>query len=232
MAEIKSLKKNALLNMLRTVMGLLFPLITFPYASRVLQPAGLGKVNFANSIISYFSMIAALGISTYGVREAAKLRNDKMALTKFVKEILTINLISTLIAYLLLGFTLLFIPQIYEYRNLLIVCSTSILFVTVGMDWLYTALEEFSYITIRSVVFQFLSLILLFIFVRTKDDYLKYPPHSAFLYTKRGFCTHAPRPRTADPRQAAQRLQHHPSSCWRGVFPTGISVRVSFAPWI
>lgn len=174
MAEIKSLKKNALLNILRTVMGLLFPLITFPYASRVLQPAGLGKVNFANSIISYFSMIAALGISTYGVREAAKLRNDKMALTKFVKEILTINLISTLIAYLLLGFTLLFIPQIYEYRNLLIVCSTSILFVTVGMDWLYTALEEFSYITIRSVVFQFLSLILLFIFVRTKDDYLKY----------------------------------------------------------
>ena len=174
MAEIKSLKKNALLNMLRTVMGLVFPLITFPYASRILQPAGLGKVNFANSIVSYFSMIAALGISTYGVREAAKLRNDKIALSKFVKEILSINLISTAIAYLLLSFAILFVPQFSEYRSLLIVCSASILFVTVGMDWLYTALEEFSYITIRSVAFQFLSLILLFIFVRAKDDYLEY----------------------------------------------------------
>lgn len=174
MAEIKSLKKNALLNMLRTVMCLVFPLITFPYASRVLQPAGLGKVNFANSIVSYFSMIAALGISTYGVREAAKLRNDKIALSKFVKEILSINLISTAVAYLLLSFAILFVPQFSEYRSLLIVCSASILFVTVGMDWLYTALEEFSYITIRSVAFQFLSLILLFIFVRAKDDYLEY----------------------------------------------------------
>lgn len=170
----KSLKKNAVLNMIKTLMGLIFPLITFPYASRILQPTGLGKVNFANSIVSYFSMIAALGISTYGIREAAKLRNDKIALTKFIKEILSINLISTAIAYILLLCTILFVPQFSEYKSLLVVCSGTILFVTLGMDWLYTALEEFSYITIRSIVFQFISLILLFIFVRTKDDYLKY----------------------------------------------------------
>ena len=170
----KSLKKNAALNMVKTIMGLIFPLITFPYASRILQPSGLGKVNFAHSIISYFSMIAALGINTYAVREAAKLREDKAALTKFVKEILTINMTSTVIAYLLLSFTILFVPYFSEYRVLLVVCSGTILFTTLGMDWLYTALEEFSYITIRSILFQFLSLILLFVFVHTQEDYLKY----------------------------------------------------------
>ena len=170
----KSLKKNALLNMIKTIMGLIFPLITFPYASRVLQPAGLGKVNFAHSIISYFSMIAALGISTYGVREAAKLRNDKIALTKFVKEILSINMVSTFIAYLLLAFSIFLLPYFSEYSNLLIVCSGTILFVTLGMDWLYTALEEFSYITIRSIFFQLISLVLLFAVVHNQDDYLKY----------------------------------------------------------
>lgn len=170
----KSLKKNVALNMVKTIMGLIFPLITFPYASRILQPSGLGKVNFAHSIISYFSMIAALGINTYAVREAAKLREDKVALTKFVKEILTINMTSTVIAYLLLSFTILFVPYFSEYRVLLVVCSGTILFTTLGMDWLYTALEEFSYITIRSILFQFLSLILLFAFVHTQEDYLKY----------------------------------------------------------
>lgn len=170
----KSLTQNAVLNMIRTLMSLIFPLITFPYASRILQPAGLGKVNFANSIVSYFSMVAALGISTYAVREAAKLRNDKIALSKFVKEIISINLISTAIAYILLAFAILFVPKLSEYRSLLIVSSVNILFVTLGIDWLYIALEEFSYITIRSIVFQFISLFLLFIFVRTKDDYLKY----------------------------------------------------------
>lgn len=170
----KSLKKNAVLNIIKNVMGLIFPLITFPYVSRILGPVGVGKVNFAHSIISYFSMIAALGINTYGVREAAKLRIDRIALTKFVKEILSINIISTFIAYLMLFFTILFVPKFSEYRVLLVVCSGTILFVTLGVDWLYSALEEFSYITIRSILFQIISIVLMFIFVHKKDDYLKY----------------------------------------------------------
>lgn len=172
--ENKSLKKNAALNMIKTIMGLIFPLITFPYASRVLQPTGLGKVNFAHSIISYFSMLAALGINTYAVREAAKLREDKTALTRFVKEIITINMISTIVAYVLLTISILFIPYFSDYKTLLVVCSGTILFTTLGMDWLYTALEEFSYITIRSILFQLLSMVLLFVFVHKQEDYLKY----------------------------------------------------------
>ena len=80
----KSIKKNAVFNVIKTLMSMIFPLITFPYASRILLPEGIGKVNFANSIVSYFSLLAGLGIGTYGIREAAKVRNDKIKLNKLV----------------------------------------------------------------------------------------------------------------------------------------------------
>lgn len=170
----KSLKLNAALNLTKTIIGLIFPLITFPYASRVLMPVSLGKVNFAQSIVSYFALIASLGITNYGIREASKVRDDKLKLSQFSKELLIINLISTAIAYILFFISIFVVPKFSEYRALLCVCSGSILFTTLGMDWLYTAIEDFMYITIRSIIFQLISLVLLLIFVRNENDYLIY----------------------------------------------------------
>lgn len=170
----KSLKKNAVYSFIKAFMNLAFPLISFPYASRILLADGIGKVNFANSIIEYFVMIATLGIGGYATREATRVRDDKSAHNKLCKEILIINLISTAVAYFFLFFAFVFVSKFSEYRILLIVCSTKILFTTIGMDWLYNAHEEYRYITIRSVFFQLLSLILLFTMVKTKDDYVAY----------------------------------------------------------
>ena len=94
----KSISINLIANSIKTLMGIIFPLITFPYASRVLGAAGIGKVNYASSIISYFSMFAALGISTYAVREGARIRDDKEKFSKFAKEMLNINLCPTVIS--------------------------------------------------------------------------------------------------------------------------------------
>lgn len=170
----KSLKKNAAYSFIKAFMNLAFPLISFPYASRVLLPAGIGKVNFANSIIDYFILIAGLGISSYASREAVRVRDDKHLLNKIFREILAINLISTLISYTLLVFALLFVNKFYEYRILLIVCSTKVLFTTIGVDWIFKVEEEYKYITIRSIFFQFTSLILLFVFVHNQNDYIVY----------------------------------------------------------
>ena len=178
--ENKSLKKNAILNVIKTLCTILFPLITFPYASRILLPEGTGKVNFANSIISYFGIIASLGIYSYAIREASKVRDNKEKLSKFVKEIIIINIISTIIAYILFFISIIYVPKFQNNRILLCVCASNLLLSTIGIDWLYSALEEFKYITIRSILFQFISLILLFIFVKTKDDYIKYAGISVF----------------------------------------------------
>lgn len=166
----KSISINLIANGIKTLMSVLFPLITFPYASRVLGASGIGKVNYATSIISYFSMFAALGITTYAVREGARIRDDKEKFSKFAKEMLYINLFTTVLAYAAL-LIFLCLPILKNYKLLLVILSGTIVFTTIGMEWLFIIREEYAYITKRAVLFQFVSLILLFLLVRSKDDY-------------------------------------------------------------
>ena len=159
----KSLKKNAFYSFLKSFLSLVFPIITFPYASRILLPEGIGKVNFANSVISWFVILAGLGITGYAGREASRKRNDEYAIAKLTKEIFIINGISTIVAYSLFILSFLFVPKFVSYRSLLLVCSIKIFFTTFGVDWIYNAFEEFRYKTIRSFVFQVLALVFLFL---------------------------------------------------------------------
>ena len=161
-------------------MVLFFPIITFPYSSRILLPEGIGKVAFARSFIDYFIIVATLGIFTYGTREIAKVRDDREQLSKVSQEILIINMISTAVAYLLLFITIFFVPRLAEYRSLLIVISAKILFTTLGLDWLYNGMEDYKYITVRAFIFQILSVIFLFAFVHKPEDYLKYASIAVF----------------------------------------------------
>ena len=170
----KSLKKNAFYSFVKAFMNLAFPIISFPYATRVLLPDSIGMVNFANSIIDYFHLFAALGIATYASREAAKIRDDKQALNKFSREMLVFNFISMGIAYVLFFVAIFLIPKLSAYRAVLCVLSAKILFETIGVKWLFVAEEEYKYITLRSILFQVISLVFLFVFVRKPDDYIKY----------------------------------------------------------
>lgn len=170
----KSLKKNAAYNFVKAFMNLAFPLISFPYASRVLMPSGIGKVNFINSFIDYFILLAGLGIGSYATREAARVRDNQQSLDTFCSQMFTINVVSTILSYILLFFAFLLSPKLYSYKALLAICSTKILFSTAGMNWLYTAEEEYRYVTIRSATFQVISLVFLFVFVRKPEDYVWY----------------------------------------------------------
>lgn len=169
-----SIKKNTFYSVLKTGASILFPLITFPYISRVLLTDNVGKINFGLSIVSYFSLIASLGISTYAIRECSAVRDDKKKLSDISSQIFSINIITTIIAYTALALTLIFYHKLDNYRLLIIIQSLSIIGTTLGADWLNSAMEDFKYITIRTVAFQFISLILMFIFVHKPEDYLKY----------------------------------------------------------
>ena len=170
----KSLKKNAVYSAIKSLMNIAFPLVSFPYASRILLPEGIGRVNFANSIVDYFLLIAGLGINAYGSREAAIFRGNKHQLNKFTREMLFINFCSMLIAYILFFIAIFCIPQLNSNRILLCVIATKILFQSIGMEWLYNSQEEYQYITIRAIFFQIAGLVFLFIFVKNSDDYIKY----------------------------------------------------------
>ena len=176
----RSLALNAFLNSLRSIFNILFPLITFPYVSRKLSVSGIGIYNFSNSIVSYFLLIAALGISTYAIREGAKYRDNTKKITQFASEIFTINIWSTVIAYILLFLSLIIFQKLRNYSLCILIFSLQIFFTTIGTEWIYQIYEDYTYITIRSIIFQILSIILLFVFVKKTQDYLNYAAITVF----------------------------------------------------
>lgn len=170
----KSIRINALLNITKQCCAIIFPLITFPYISRVLGPESYGKYSYGNSIVSYFSLFAGLGISTYAIREGARIRDNSNKLGKFASQVLTINIITTIISYAALAFLLVFSKSLREYTGLIITQSLIIICTTLGTDWMNSIYEDYLYITIRYILMQTVSLCLLFLFVKKSSDYVLY----------------------------------------------------------
>ena len=176
----KSLKLNFIMNAILTMSSFIFPLITFPYISRVLQPAGNGKVNFMLSVITYFNMFAQLGIPTYGIRACAMVRDDRVQLTRTVHELLSINIVTTILTYIVLIFAIIFVPRLHQDKTLAIIMSFTIILTTIGIEWLYKALEQYTYITVRSIIFKIISIVAMFMLVHAKSDYMIYGAITTF----------------------------------------------------
>ena len=174
MQNNKSFGKNAALNIFKTVCSVIFPLITFPYVSRVLGPEGYGKYSFCNSIVSYFLLAAMLGINTYGIREGARIRDNKNALQDFANDITFINFISVITAYFFLTLCTLLIPKLYDNRIVIAILSLNIVCTFVGRDWINTVFEDYFYITIRYIVIQVISLVAIFLLVKSNQGYTVY----------------------------------------------------------
>lgn len=170
----KSIKLNAIFNMIRQSCSILIPLITIPYVSRTIGVSEYGRYNFSTSIVSYFTLIAALGINSYAVREGARVRANRSEFEKFTSEVFSINVLSTIVAYIGLFCLLIYGTQLNEYRDLILIQSTSILLITLGVDWVNTVYEDYLYITIRYIILQIVALILILTFVKSPTDCVIY----------------------------------------------------------
>lgn len=165
---------NFVMNAILTMSQFLFPLITFPYISRILLPTGTGKVSFATSVVSYFALFAQLGIPTYGIRACAKVRDDRKALERTVQELFLINLIMSILAYIVLFLAIAFVPRMRQEKALFLIVGLTILFNAIGMEWLYKALEQYTYITVRSIIFKLIAVVAMFVLVHEQKDYVIY----------------------------------------------------------
>ena len=170
----RSVKWNAVLNVIRMSLSVFFPLITFPYASRVLGAESLGTVNYTLTFVNYAALIAALGISPYAAREGARVREDKARIGRFTRQIFTLNLLTTLLAYVILAVTVSLLGSLHPYWKLILIQSLSILFTTLSVEWLNVIYEDYLYTTLRGVATNFLTVILLFLLVKRSEDYYIY----------------------------------------------------------
>lgn len=174
MNKKKSIGINATLNVIKQGLSVVFPLITYPYAVRVLGTESLGKVSYGNSITSYFLLISMLGISSYSVREGAKKKDNKDELVKFSNEIFTINVLFTIISYVFLFIGILSVKKLHQYDKLLLLQSLTIVLTTFSVDWINTIYEDFLLITVRSVISHIVTMVMLFTLVKKPEDYYLY----------------------------------------------------------
>ena len=170
----KSLAKNTIIYTIRTICSLIFPIITFPYISRVLGVNGVGVYNFSTSFTSYFSLLASLGIYTYAIREGEKFRDNKIEFQKFAEQIFSLNLLSTVFSGILLTSILLIWDRLSCYKSTIFILSFSIYLTTLGTEWILIIYEEFMYVAIRGIASQLISIVLMFAMVHSENDILIY----------------------------------------------------------
>ena len=176
----QSVKVNYILNLINTGTQMLFPLITFPYVCRVIEADGIGQINFFQSIISYISLFTCLGIPMYAIREIARDRNDVVQMNRTAMEILLLHSMLTLVGYAIVAILCLAVPQIQVNIPLFLILSLTIFFTAIGCEWFYQGIEDFKYITIRGLIIKTVSVVLLFIFVKSKTDLLYYGCYTVF----------------------------------------------------
>lgn len=169
-----SIKKNFLYSTLLTTANYIFPLLTFPYVTRILGVSNLGICGYVDSIVNYFILFSLLGVNIVGIRTVAEKKGSRQDLTEIFSSLLTFNLITTTVMTATLIAATLLLPKLAAYREYLFIGVFKIISTTLLAEWFYKGLEEFKYITIRTMLVKLLYVVGIFIFVRTKDDTIVY----------------------------------------------------------
>ena len=170
---MKSIKRNFIYNALLKVSAVVFPLITAPYISRVLEPDGLGFFNFTTTYAHYFALVAVLGIPQYGIRKVASCRDNIIQLQRTVSELISISFIATIVVTLIYLVTLLIIGEFRENYIYFLIAGIALYLAPLKVEWFFSGMEEYGYITFRALVIRTLSIAAMFLFVKDKNDLIK-----------------------------------------------------------
>ncbi|WP_026499458.1 flippase [Butyrivibrio sp. WCD2001] len=172
MENTVSIKKNFVYSIARQIGRFLFPMVAFPYASRILGSEGFGKFSFSLSLINIFILIASLGNSNYAIREGSRIKNDKDKINRLVSEILMMSILSSFISLAFLCSFFVFFRQLKAYEALSFCLSLIIILNGIGADWVNYVYENFKYLAYRNLIFQIVALIVMFAFVKNQSNIL------------------------------------------------------------
>lgn len=172
--KVNSIRYNFLMNLLLTGSSVLFPLITFPFVSRALLSDGYGLVTWASSIASWVSLIAMLGVSRYGIREVARVRDDNEKLIRVTTEIFAIIIISTIIVLACFIISIFMLDQFSNCRELLLINAVTVLCNTLGVNWFFQGIEKYRYISIQGILIKIACFVGVVCFIHVPSDYMLY----------------------------------------------------------
>lgn len=165
-----SVKQNLAYSTILTMSTYLVPLIVFPYISRVLGVKGIGIVDTVDNMIDYCILFSMMGLGTVGVREIAKNKDNPKALSQTFTDLFALNLCSTLFITLVFSLIVWLSPELQDFGILIPIGILKLTANLFWIEWLYTGLENFRYITLRSIFLRTLFILLVFLFVHTQAD--------------------------------------------------------------
>ncbi|SDM78307.1 Membrane protein involved in the export of O-antigen and teichoic acid [Megasphaera paucivorans] len=170
--NMASISKNYFYNILFQVYSLILPIITVPYLSRVIGAEGLGKYAFALSVVTYFTMIAFLGMTNYGQRTIAYARNqDIYTLSATFWGLFIVKFVLSAVVLIVY---LVFISFYFSNSYLYLILAIEIITVSCNVDWFFQGTENFKVLAVRNVFIRTLATIAIFLFVKTSDDFIIY----------------------------------------------------------
>lgn len=169
-----SIKTNLIYSTILTFSTYLVPLLVFPYISRILGADCIGAIDTIDSIIDYCILFSMMGMSTLGIREVAKHKDNYKELQRVFNNLFWLNAISTGIIFMILLIASFCLPDLSKRLSLLTIGTFKLLANLFWIEWFYRGLEDFKYITIRSVIVRGLFIISVFLFVKNKADFLVY----------------------------------------------------------
>lgn len=171
---LASLKRNLVYNYILSASQVLLPIVSIPYVSRILTPEGIGRVSFIDSFTYYFISIAEFGMVVYGMREIARLRDNREARGKLVSELLTLHTVTSAITLLLYAIAVFFAWKHIQDMRLLLFSLSYLLVNFFACEWYFLGMEQFRYITLRSLITRGLGLVSIFILIKQPEDYYLY----------------------------------------------------------
>ncbi len=169
-----SIKKNLFYKALWTFANYIIGFVTFPYITRILGPDQFGAVNFTLNTVDYFLLFASMGVTTIGSREIALCKNSSDNLNKAFSRIFSLNLWFTIITVTVYYIAIKHIAKFNDISDLMIVGGAKIILTVFAVDWLFTGLENFKYITIRNLAVKIIYIIAVFFLIKDRNDTLLY----------------------------------------------------------
>lgn len=173
-----NIKKNFFYNLILTLSGYIFPLLTYPYASRILGVDSIGVCNYIDSIITYYILFSTLGIGSYGVRKIAQCQDNEERNEVF-SNLFIFHATTTIIALIILFFSVYTFEELYSYKSFFGIGAIKILFTLFLTNWFFQGICDFKYITKRTILVNCIYTILIFVFVKKSNDVISYYALSA-----------------------------------------------------
>ena len=167
----KNVAKNYLFNLFYQILIMIIPLITTPYLSRVLGAENIGIYGYTLSITTYFILFGSLGVAMYGQREIAYLQDKPKERAKAFYEILLMRFITLGVSLLVFYFSFCLRG---EYKTYYLILIFEIIANSLDISWFFQGMEEFKKTVFRNTLVKFISVICIFLFVKTSSDLNKY----------------------------------------------------------